>query len=475
MPNKFAGGIKAASTSVSIDLMVRKKTDNTALTGLVFNTAGNIASYRRQGAARAAISLVTQTVTGAYSSGGFVEVDATNMPGLYRLDVPDAAFAVGVEYVTVSFVSTDGHTYMERFPLETAGAGDLVYADGAIWISSAFGTPGAVSYFNGTKHNPVSNMADAKTLSDNLKLYRYNLRPTISITLLQEHQSRVFLGNYGAYISLNGQDVTDSKFLDAQIDGVGIGNVKIIGCDVYACTIAGFSEINRSSLSGVVTLADGSAYYILDGCFTLADDLSPPAIDFGIASGAKSVNIRHYSGAITISNMGVNDPADTLFFEGNGHLIIDSSCTGGTIWIRGNVNLTGASAFITAGGVINQDARYELSRIVSDSTAFPGANIDTTISSRSTTGIKTNTALTNFEFVLFDETDHITPITGMTVTAQRSINGGAFGACANSVSELSNGVYIIDLDASDLNGKVITLRFTATGADPQLVTLVTEN
>lgn len=35
--------------------------------------------------------------TGAYSSGGFVEVDATNMPGLYRFDPPDAVFATGVD------------------------------------------------------------------------------------------------------------------------------------------------------------------------------------------------------------------------------------------------------------------------------------------------------------------------------------------------------------------------------------------
>lgn len=71
------------------------------LTGLVFNSASLVASYVRPGAARTAITLVTQTVTGAYSSGGFVEVDATNTPGLYRLDVPDAALASGVNAVVV--------------------------------------------------------------------------------------------------------------------------------------------------------------------------------------------------------------------------------------------------------------------------------------------------------------------------------------------------------------------------------------
>lgn len=120
MADKYLGGIKAGSTSVSIDVLIRKAADSTEVTGLVFNTAGNVASYHRQGAARAAIALVTQTVAGAYSSGGFVEIDATNQPGLYRLDIPDAALATGVDYVTITLKSTSNFTFNERIALSTA-------------------------------------------------------------------------------------------------------------------------------------------------------------------------------------------------------------------------------------------------------------------------------------------------------------------------------------------------------------------
>jgi hypothetical protein len=57
-------------------------TTGAGLTGLVFNSPGLVASYVRAGAARSAIALITQTVTGAYASGGFVEVDSANIPGL---------------------------------------------------------------------------------------------------------------------------------------------------------------------------------------------------------------------------------------------------------------------------------------------------------------------------------------------------------------------------------------------------------
>lgn len=119
MADKLFGGVKGGSTSLSLYVVVRKKADNTEATGIVYNTAGNIASYCRGGAARTAITLVTQTVTGAFSSGGFVEIDATNMPGLYRLDVPDAALATGVDLVTISFVSTSNYTVHIQYNIST--------------------------------------------------------------------------------------------------------------------------------------------------------------------------------------------------------------------------------------------------------------------------------------------------------------------------------------------------------------------
>jgi hypothetical protein len=88
--------------------------------------------------------------------------------------------------------------------------------------------------------------------------------------------------------------------------------------------------------------------------------------------------------------------------------------------------------------------------------------------------LRKNAALSNFEFFMIDSADHVSPKTGLTITAERSIDGGAFAACTNSASAVANGVYKINLSASDLNGDVITLKFTATGADQQTITLLTQ-
>jgi hypothetical protein len=88
-------------------------------------------------------------------------------------------------------------------------------------------------------------------------------------------------------------------------------------------------------------------------------------------------------------------------------------------------------------------------------------------------GLPKNTAYSNFKFIMRSSTDHVTPTSGLTVTAQRSIDGGGFSACANSVSEISNGAYTIDLAATDLNGTSILFFFTAVGADPTFILVKT--
>ncbi|HEV7991173.1 MAG TPA: hypothetical protein VGP25_05065 [Gemmatimonadaceae bacterium] len=119
MTDRFFGGIKTGSTGVSVHLLVRRKSDNAEVTGLSFNTAGVVASYCRQGETPTAIALAAQTAGGGWTSGGFAEVDAAAMPGLYRLDLPDAAVTTGADFVTLAFLSANNFAFMERIPISS--------------------------------------------------------------------------------------------------------------------------------------------------------------------------------------------------------------------------------------------------------------------------------------------------------------------------------------------------------------------
>jgi len=84
-----------------------------------------------------------------------------------------------------------------------------------------------------------------------------------------------------------------------------------------------------------------------------------------------------------------------------------------------------------------------------------------------------NVALSNIEFLMVDATDFATPETGLTVSGTRSIDGAAFGAVTGTIAEVANGIYQLDASQADMNGTIITFRFTATGAAATYLTIRT--
>lgn len=139
MADKLQGGVKDGSTSFSVNFMLRKTADNTEQTGKV--AADMTGSYQLQGGNRVSISLSDlAAVNSAYSSGGVKEIDSTNMKGLYRLDLPNAALT-GADWVTVSIQVTGCYTWVERFPITTnviqtvAQTGDSYARIGAAGVS----------------------------------------------------------------------------------------------------------------------------------------------------------------------------------------------------------------------------------------------------------------------------------------------------------------------------------------------------
>ena len=150
-------------------------------TGLAFNTASLVAYYKRDvGTASVAITLATATL-GTFTSGGFKEVDATNMPGVYEVGIPDAALASGAKSVSVLLKGAAGMlpTFL-IIDLDDALAPESYAADGSeptlsqmlfmLWANAAQfsissttltakkldGTPSAMGFTLDDATNPTS-------------------------------------------------------------------------------------------------------------------------------------------------------------------------------------------------------------------------------------------------------------------------------------------------------------------------------
>jgi plastocyanin len=137
-------------------------------------------------------------------------------------------------------------------------------------------------------------------------------------------------------------------------------------------------------------------------------------------------------------------------------------------------NVTPTPFEIELTGVDNQDGvRMGMTALPNAAAAGAGGlgTVDATNSIKIQGAVKRNTALNNFPFVMLNTAG--SPQTGLAVTATRSIDGAAFGPCANLVTELANGWYLINLANTDLNGTNIAFRFIAAAARDTDVLLVT--
>ncbi len=86
--------------------------------------------------------------------------------------------------------------------------------------------------------------------------------------------------------------------------------------------------------------------------------------------------------------------------------------------------------------------------------------------------LRKNVAFTAFPFVMFNAAGN--PTAGLVVTATRSLDGAAFAACANAVTEVANGVYKINIAATDINANSVVFRFTAPGAKDTDIVVISQ-
>jgi len=120
--------VAPGSTDVATYFVLRTAADGTATTGA---TITNIdLQYIRSGSTPSAKVDATAlgSVDAAHSDNKAYEVDATDAPGLYRVDWPDAAFAAGVGEVILSVKLASSFTEHLRVELDNADEPTLLLA-----------------------------------------------------------------------------------------------------------------------------------------------------------------------------------------------------------------------------------------------------------------------------------------------------------------------------------------------------------
>jgi hypothetical protein len=244
--NASAITIAPGSTSQSIELYL-------GATGLTFATSGLAAYYVRNQSAPVAITLVTQTATGAWSSGGFAEISSSLVPGVYRLDVPNAAFAAGASDVTIVVRGASGTNGAVLTVTLSSGGLTAAQTAAAVWdeARASHTTAGTFGqYVNAELVTPVTSAALVRMGPFEVRADGLGASDPLDIQKGAQHGIDIqCVDNNGAGIDITSATVT------AKVYNSGATLV-----DTYACT-ATYAADGRATFTIDTTVTNAPGTY----------------------------------------------------------------------------------------------------------------------------------------------------------------------------------------------------------------------
>jgi hypothetical protein len=214
--------------------------------------------------------------------------------------------------------------------------------NGEIFYDENSGISGA-TYPTGTATFPVSNCADLVSIISTYKIKQIKLESNITLT---ENLPNVGFSPAGGVVvvNINGQNVAASMFERLYVYGDFANSYQTVLQNCFTSTIARFNGVMKdTAIEGNISLSTVGETSIIDCAGGNAQETV--TIDKLVGVGT-ILNVRRYSGDLNIINSDTAGDMSTVVMD-NGSIILDSSCTNGTIDLGGFSNLTDNSAGLT--------------------------------------------------------------------------------------------------------------------------------
>jgi len=312
--NASAITIAPGSTSQSIELYL-------GATGLTASTSGLSARYNRTRTASVSIPLVARTIAQAWTSGGFAEVDATNMPGIYRLDLPDAALAAGADDVTVVVRGASGTNGAVMTVKLSSGGLTSAQTASAVWDAATASYTSNGSFGLNVLRADQQNKAGNVTLASSGGTNRVDadVHAIVNDTDAATELKGALLHNGTDYISADlltpvsaatsvhigpYQLLADGLGADQPLD-VGVGTATSIDVQVTDANGTGI-DITGATVTAKVYNAGGTLVATYAGTATYADN---GRLSFGLTT-----TVTNTSGTYTVTVTRTTGASDTQVF-----------------------------------------------------------------------------------------------------------------------------------------------------------------
>jgi hypothetical protein len=222
--------------------------------------------------------------------------------------------------------------------LQDSGA----YIFGAVWLDTNSANTGSTFPEDGTFLNPTNTLARALTVAAaaTQAIKRLYVMSGSSITLAGTYTGWHIEGD-GFTLALGGQDVSGTIFQRfGACSGTATGTVPVFDTGLFTNVTLPPCVVIGVGLNGTLTVGSAGDFLLLN-CHSQVAGAGTPTIDFGGAIGATTMSIRRWSGGLTLANVQAGDVVSIDAISGG---TITVGGTGGTVHIRGMVNVTDSSA-----------------------------------------------------------------------------------------------------------------------------------
>ena len=232
---------------------------------------------------------------------------------------------------------------------------------GSVWLDTENGVDPAGSVDEswvgvyGIPTAPVKTLAVANAIASYLNLKSLNFTADSSITLSADTRDWTITGR--GSVDLGGQDISDSLFSGCYVTGTSSGD----GSEFQQCVL---TDVSAGPFVAYLCGMNGTFTAIAPGNYTFLHSFKwlpitgTPAFDFGALAGVYA-GFRSHSGAIELRNL---SSGDSCTIEGRGRITIASTCSGGSLAIRGEWDVTDNVSGGYA-GTLTDDPRLEVEHI----------------------------------------------------------------------------------------------------------------
>jgi hypothetical protein len=293
----------------------------------------------------------------------------------YTITFEDGQYAVNLVGANSNVADV---TNVNQVSVRSANSAGLTYSDainkqsfqgGFVYINVDDGLAGT-NFPRGTTSDPVNNYTDAKLIADINGYNNFKVEGILTIPSGVDLSRQTWEGEGVLHsdITFVDNNLTSTSFFRTAVGGVmGTGPATFNECLVKGMTnFAGAAK--ECLLANTVTVRSGCVRdVVFVSCYSALPGTGTPTID--INNAPCGLVVRGYAGGIKTKNISQGNDVSLDILAG--HVILDATCTSGTIIIRGNSkvtdNTTGVGVTLDTSYLINS----QVDRVKLDTSLIP--------------------------------------------------------------------------------------------------------